>query len=66
MTRCLAWQETMIAFELEALDENKTWNIVELPHGKKSIGSKWTFKFKQNSDHEVISYKAREVIYYKA
>lgn len=27
--------------ELQALEEKKTWNVVNLPHGKKVICYKW-------------------------
>jgi len=37
---------------------NKTWSLTTLPPGRKAIGSKWTFKIKQNSDGSVAKYKA--------
>nr|XP_016474494.1 PREDICTED: uncharacterized protein LOC107796256 [Nicotiana tabacum] len=38
-TSILAWQDVMRK-EFEALDANHTWDIVELPKGKKAIGCK--------------------------
>ncbi|KAH0636990.1 hypothetical protein KY289_036905 [Solanum tuberosum] len=32
--------------EIQALQDNHTWSLVELPVGKKSIGFKWMFKVK--------------------
>ncbi|GJT60869.1 ribonuclease H-like domain-containing protein [Tanacetum coccineum] len=40
---------------------NYTWEIVDLPVGRKAIGSKWVWKIKYKSDGEVERYKARVV-----
>jgi hypothetical protein len=47
--------------EMEAHLENGTWELVKLPHGRKTIGSKWVFKVKRNPDSTVERYKARLV-----
>nr|GEX28708.1 ribonuclease H-like domain-containing protein [Tanacetum cinerariifolium] len=47
--------------EMNALYENDTWYLVDLPFGRKPIGSKWVFKIKYKSDGEVDSFKARVV-----
>ena len=47
--------------ELQALDENKTWNIVKLPHGKKTVGCRWIYKIKHRSDGTIERHKARLV-----
>lgn len=36
--------------ELETLAKNNTWDIVELPKGKKEVGCKWVYKVKLNAD----------------
>ncbi|GKB05169.1 retrovirus-related pol polyprotein from transposon TNT 1-94 [Tanacetum coccineum] len=36
--------------EIEALENNSTWTIIDLPPGKKVIGCKWVYKTKYNSD----------------
>jgi len=32
--------------EIVVLEANDTWDITELPHGKKAISSKWVYKAK--------------------
>ena len=39
--------------EIQALEENGTWTLVDLPPGKKAIGSKWVYKIKYHSDGSV-------------
>jgi hypothetical protein len=36
--------------------QNKTWQILKLPKGRKAIGYKWAFKVKQNVDGEIDCY----------
>ena len=48
--------------ELYALDANETWEVTELPDGKKAISSKWVYKIKFFPDGTVDKYKARLVI----
>ncbi|CAM8985723.1 unnamed protein product [Rhodiola kirilowii] len=36
--------------EIDALHENHTWDIVDLPEGKHTIGCKWVYKIKRHSD----------------
>lgn len=48
--------------EYDALIENGTWELVDLPPGKKSLDSKWVFKTKRNEHGQVSQYKARLVI----
>ena len=47
--------------EVHALELNCTWDVVDLPPGKKSIGSKWVFTIKYNADRTIERYKARLV-----
>ncbi|XP_019232848.1 PREDICTED: uncharacterized protein LOC109213495 [Nicotiana attenuata] len=54
------WVEAMDQ-EVKALEENHTWEIVDLPEGKKPIGSKWVFRIKYKSNREVERFKARLV-----
>ncbi|KAK9715248.1 hypothetical protein RND81_06G152600 [Saponaria officinalis] len=39
------WQEAM-NLEIDALVRNGTWDVVDLPAGKKAIGNKWVYKIK--------------------
>lgn len=36
--------------EIQPLTNNKTWELVDLPPGKKAIGSKWVYKVKLHAD----------------
>ncbi|GKC34259.1 ribonuclease H-like domain-containing protein, partial [Tanacetum coccineum] len=47
--------------EMNALLRNGTWELVELPEGRKAIGSKWIYKIKFRSSGEIDRYKARLV-----
>lgn len=51
----IKWQDAMQT-KLGALDHNHTWDLVELPHGKKTIGSKWVYKVKLRSDGSLERY----------
>lgn len=55
------WSEAMRK-EIEALEKNGTYVLVDLPHGKKAIGCKWVYKIKYNADGTIERYKARLVI----
>jgi hypothetical protein len=47
--------------DMESLDKNEAWDLVELPTGRKPIGRKWVFKKKLNAEEKVEKYKARLV-----
>jgi hypothetical protein len=55
------WKKAMVE-EMDALDKNEAWYIVELPAGRKYVGSKWLFKKKFNAEGKVEKYKARLVV----
>ena len=50
------WKKAMVE-EMDALDKNDAWDIVELPARIKSVGSKWFFKNKFNAQGKVEKYK---------
>lgn len=54
------WKEAM-SEELAAIERSGTWKLVDLPAGRKPIGSKWVFKTKTNSDGIPKKRKARLV-----
>lgn len=47
--------------ELDAIEANKTWELVTLPPGHKTIGVKWIFKLKKDAEGRIVKHKARLV-----
>ena len=45
--------------EMDALEKNQTWKIVDLPEGKKIVGCKWVYSIKYNVEGKIKRYKAR-------
>lgn len=41
--------------------KNNTWDLVDLPEVAKSIGLKWIFKIKRNTEGSINKYKLRFV-----
>ena len=54
------WVEAMNN-EIDAIERNKTWDLVNLPVGKNTIGVKWIYKKKLNEKGEIDKHKARLV-----
>ena len=54
------WEDTM-KDELKSLQKNDVWELVKLPNGRKTVGSKWVFKEKIGADESIECYKARLV-----
>lgn len=57
---CEEWLASMET-EISALEHNKTWDLVELPEGKKAIGCKWVFTVKSDKDGNVERFRSRLV-----
>jgi len=55
------WIEAMDE-EINAIERNKTWDLVELPKGKEVIGVKWVYKTKSNVEGKIERHKARLVV----
>lgn len=47
--------------EMNSIEENQTWSLVDLPKGRKAISSKWVFKEKKDQYGNSIHFKARLV-----
>jgi hypothetical protein len=54
------WCKAMME-ELQAIKENKTWTLTELPARRRAIGLKWVYMVKQNEHGPIMRYKARLV-----
>eukprot|EP00268_Persea_americana_P066488 TRINITY_DN9059_c1_g1_i12.p1 TRINITY_DN9059_c1_g1~~TRINITY_DN9059_c1_g1_i12.p1 ORF type:complete len:238 (-),score=67.70 TRINITY_DN9059_c1_g1_i12:459-1172(-) len=54
------WREAMDN-EIKSIEKNQTWELTDLPKGKKTIGVKWVFRTKLNEKGEVDKHKARLV-----
>ncbi|CAI5534788.1 unnamed protein product [Closterium sp. Naga37s-1] len=51
------WKKAMES-ELKSIEENDTFELVELPEGRKAITSKWLFKIKSDADGKIERYKS--------
>jgi hypothetical protein len=47
--------------EIQSIIDNKTWTLMDLPHGRKCIGSKWVYKLKKDASGNHLKYKAHIV-----
>ena len=43
--------------EMDALERNKTWDLVELTKDRKVVGCKWVYRLKKGVDDKVKRYK---------
>ncbi|XP_070029692.1 uncharacterized protein [Nicotiana sylvestris] len=55
------WKE-VVNSEIESILSNHTWELVDLPSGNKTLGSKWISKKKIKDDGTIDKYKARLVV----
>jgi hypothetical protein len=54
------WKRAMEK-EMETLDKNEAWDLMEFLTGRNPIGNKWVFKKKLNVEGKLEKYKARLV-----
>ena len=47
--------------EMSSIEQNRTWKLVNLPHGHRPIGLKWVFKVKRDEVGAIVKHKARLV-----
>ena len=47
--------------EMNSIEKNDTWDLVDLPNDKNIIGVKWVYKTKVNEKGEIDRFKARLV-----
>jgi len=55
------WIEAM-QDEMKSLHENKTFELVKLPKGKRALKNKWVFKMKHDEHNSLPRFKARLVV----
>jgi hypothetical protein len=56
-----SWRKAMMV-EMDSIEENGTWSLVDLPPGRKPIGVKWVFRVKRDEHGAVSKHKARLVV----
>ena len=47
------WKEAMLD-ELNSIEKNQTWELIQLHDGKKAIDVKWVFKLKLNPEGKIV------------
>jgi len=52
---------TAMKEEIDSIERNQTWTLVELPQNMITITLKWVYKVKVNPKGEIVQYKARLV-----
>jgi hypothetical protein len=55
-----AWRAAM-RNEVDSIEQNQTWELIDLPQGHRPITLKWVFKLKKGETGEVVKHKARLV-----
>ncbi|GKV09408.1 hypothetical protein SLEP1_g20916 [Rubroshorea leprosula] len=54
------WENSMKE-EIDSIEKNNTWELVDKPEGKTPIGVKWVYRVKYKANGSVQKYKARLV-----
>lgn len=52
-----------IGKEVVALEGQRTWDVTDLPKGKRALGCRWLYKYKYNADGTNERPKARLIVY---
>jgi hypothetical protein len=58
--RHATWHAAMRS-EMDAVEKNRTWELVDLPRGHNAITLKWVFKLKRDEADTIVKHKARLV-----
>ena len=60
----LNWDDWEMAIEeeIESLEKNKVWEIVDRPSNRRNIDGRWVFQVKGNAKGELDRFKARYVV----
>ena len=53
--------KTAMNEEMKSLQKNETWELIECPPGKKSVGCRWIYTVKYKTDGSTERFKARLV-----
>ena len=53
--------KTAMKEEFSSLQKNNTWELVDLPPGRKLVQCKWVYKTKFSADGSPLKYKSRLV-----
>ena len=48
--------------EVDELNSQNTWNLVDLPNNRTPLKGKWVYKIKRDLNNNIIKYKARWVV----
>jgi hypothetical protein len=51
------WRRAMLE-EMKAIEDNRTWELVDPPVGCRPIGLKWVYKVKRDERDAIVKYKA--------
>jgi hypothetical protein len=55
------WLDTM-EDEIKSMSTNEVWDLEEIPKGAKTVGCKWVYKTKYDSQGNIDKFKARLVV----
>lgn len=48
--------------EINAIEQNKTWQLTKLPASHKAVRLKWVFKLKRDVDGNIVKHKSCLVV----
>ncbi|CAA9993736.1 unnamed protein product [Nesidiocoris tenuis] len=55
------WKQAMDC-EFKSQQDNKTWELVDLPPGKRPLDCRWVFRSKRDANGQIVQHKARLVV----